>query len=321
MTSLFAVDIRDSDDGDILDRFNYTIPLDSFLRFQKKTSTPLYHRNEGKVAIIEPAYGDTYEMDFIYYQPRRRKGKLPLLLILPPISGVNILDKHMARYFARRGYHVVITDIQDDLTDPERPLSDIDPFLQRTTSATMAIIDLMSKRADVDPEKVVAYGASLGGIRLLITMGVEPRIKAGVAYVAGGDMAEIMATSDVGIVANYRKAKMEELGLTTIEEYKEVVREEVHIDPLALSKYIDREQLLMTISLGDSGVPSKQQVKIWEALKKPLVDFVNLAHVPAVLTSFVGKYKMKYFYEKRLRIDSEERDKRQARDEELAGIE
>lgn len=262
-----------------------------------------YRIFSGQIDSLDPK-GETYKNKFYYFKTKKA-GKNPLIFIFPSIMGITTVEKRMAAYFARKGNNVIVARLQEDIADIERPIEDIDGFLIRSTTSARVLCDMAQQFTEVDPDRIASFGASLGGIRLMIAMGVDKRFKYGVTYVTGGDLPDIMTESLVPEIMMYRMKKMQDLELKTKQEYREALERVSTVDPLLFADYLDSDNIMMGIATKDVHVPSKNQYKLWRKLGQPLARFLKRGHVMSIIGAYTNKRKtLAFFREKWKNVDS-----------------
>lgn len=263
------------------ERFDYE-PGYEIGRFEEDKKDRDYTRYKGHIITANPITGEDYKSSFHYYETTE-EGQHPLVLILPPIGGVNTVDKSIASYLANRGINVLIALTPENIADLNRPVDDIDGFLIRTTVSMRHLIDFATDREKVDGTRIGGFGASLGGIRLLTLIGVDDRISSSMLYVAAGNIVEVMANSEQDIIKNYREAKMKEHQLETREEYLDLLRANSTIEPLDNVHNFDPDSVYMKISNKDTSVPTKYQWETQQAIGTDNIKETNSSHVGAVI--------------------------------------
>ena len=238
---------------------------------------------------MSPTDSSPYPIKIRYYKAND-KGPRPLVVILPPIFGVTPLDTLMASYIASKGYHVMICELSENVTDLDRPLSDVDDLMARATSGVRASLDYAATLPEIDMNKVGGFGASLGGIRLAILMGVDPRIKSAFLTVAGGNIAEIMSFSQEGRVKPYREARMKKEDIANESEYHDKLKPLSYIDPIFLAKNIPTDKVFMLMSTKDTCVPTKNQIELLNALGNPEHRYIDYTHTKAAAYSLLMRH-------------------------------
>jgi hypothetical protein len=308
MIALSAVKVQ-ADDVELKhlkDQFRYPAPygitqmkeIRPFGSYIRQLLIGRYRQYEGNFISYTPE-GSVYFNHYQYYKSIR-PGKRPLVVILPVIGGVTLVETTMAKHLASRGIHALIPHMTEDISDITRPLEDFDSFLIRATTAVRSALDLWTEREEVDAERIGGVGSSLGGIRLLITMGIDSRIKAGATFVAGGDLPEILTRSDIDFFKELKKNTKLKEGLHSDQEYTELLRKHISIDPLVFAKNIDKRDVTMAISDNDTTVPTKNQYMVWEEYNRPYAYlFKKPGHTLSVILSLTKRAQIVRFLNER----------------------
>lgn len=276
------------------DRFDY-VPGYEVENFNTVDTDRDYTKYEGSIITANPLSGEDYRSKFHYYETTK-DGEHPLLIILPPIGGVNTVDKSIASYMANRGVNVLIALTPEDIADVNRPVDDIDGFLIRTTVSARHLIDFATDRNKVDASRIGGFGASLGGIRLLTLIGVDERISASVIYVGAGNIPEILANSEQDIIKNYREYKMRELQVETREEYLDLMRANSTVEPLDNVHNFDADNVYLKISNRDTSVPTANQWETQNAIGTQNYNETNRNHVQAIIAALFERGQIKKFF-------------------------
>lgn len=218
-----------------------------------------------------------------------------LIYLFPTISGPSPLEKTTARYFARRGFAVIIPSplsLELNITDPDVGQLDRDYF--KPTASAMALIKVVDLKLKKELP-VFALGASQGGIRALGLSAHNKRVKAAWFAVAGGNFPSVYATSKVKKITILRQNHMEKLGLTDPENYELYLRENLKNDPLYSCKKID-VPFVQVIALKDDKVPTHTQLELKEACPPHKVIELDTGHVQGASTIYFYRAKILEFF-------------------------
>lgn len=204
---------------------------------------------------------------FYFYQ-QKNGVNTPLVIIFPPLVDATPWDYLFAGYLAKMGISVAIMPYDERIAG-ERSIDKIDEYTIRVIDKAQSIVDLASKLPNVDENRIMISGLSLGAIMGSIALGVDQRLMGGALYMAGGDMIGILARSDLVEISAYRERKMEKFGITDREEFYHFLKKNVHLDPLDLAHRANRENIYMFVTEEDTGIPTENQTLLWEALGRP----------------------------------------------------
>lgn len=199
-----------------------------------------------------------------FYAQRGLKKPAPAILILPIMGGRTYpLETFFAHGFVHHGYHALVVhrpDIKDEIKD----LEDIDVLLRGSLSDTRRIIDWLEKQPNVDAKRLGLFGISLGAIRGVMVLGMEPRLRAGVLGLPGGDLPYIATHSQDRNIMKARTRILEKNQLS-VEEGEQRLREAITCEPLAIAPAVDPSHVLLIIAAFDKVVPAS---KGWELRRK-----------------------------------------------------
>lgn len=292
-------------------RFEYdpTYSIKKFTQTSRHTCLPgerptrnnkckYYRKFEAELLTINPLDESDYVVPFHLYKTNAR-GSNPLIMIVPPLGGMTRVDKDLAIFFANKGINSIIAINPENIADVNRPVEDIDGFLIRTTVAMRLLMDFAEDQKYIDTTQIGAFGASLGGIRLLTLIGVDDRVDASVVYVGSGNVPEVLANSQQTVIKNYREYKMKELNIATDQEYLDLLQANVTIDPLNNISYFDPDNVFLKISNKDTSVPTVNQWETQKAINTPHYETTNNCHVRAVIDAMFFKTDMYNFITKR----------------------
>ncbi|MDX1934668.1 MAG: alpha/beta fold hydrolase [Capsulimonadales bacterium] len=161
----------------------------------------------------ESVNGETVTGDLVLPTAVTRNGKkAPTILLLHGLGGKKEDVSLLGIALANRGYVSFAIDIAGHgarRKPAAKPLADLDPEETRTLiGQTLAdlhrAIDFLSRRSEVDTDRLGFVGCSLGGIVGGVFLGDEPRIRSAVLWSAGGDWARLMTSSSHPFARKYR---------------------------------------------------------------------------------------------------------------------
>jgi hypothetical protein len=267
-------------------------------RPNRRNKCKYYRKFEAELLTINPLDESDYVIPFHLYKTNK-PGNNPLILIVPPLGGMTRVDKDLAIFFANKGINSLIAINPENIADVNRPIEDIDGFLIRTTVAMRLLLDFAEDQKYIDTTQIGAFGASLGGIRLLSLIGVDDRIDASVVYVGAGNMPEVLANSQQPVIKNYRQHKMDKLKFGTDQEYLDALKATVTVDPLDNISYFSPDNVFLKISNKDTHVPTANQWETQKAINTPHFKSTNNGHVRSVVDAMFFKSDMYNFITKR----------------------
>jgi dienelactone hydrolase len=146
----------------------------------------------------------------------------------------------------------------------------VESLRQAAADAVLAVSWLRQRR-EVDAERIGLVGVSLGAIVCHLVMGIDRRISAGVALLGGGDLGEILWD---GIATIGVKQKLLALGISK----EQASRKLAVVDPLTYAEENRPRRVLMINAARDAVVPTSCALKLWNALGRPPIVWLNTNH-------------------------------------------
>ena len=172
---------------------------------------------------------------------------------------------------------------------------DLDSLLCETTRHNVLALDLLADRDEVDPRKLGSFGISLGAIKNVLLIAVEPRLRANVLCLAGADLADIILSSREGAVERYVERRLEREGLTRA-ELEEELRRDVTLEPGDLAASIANDRVLLFLGSLDNKVPFQNGLLLRERLGQPETFVFPLGHYTGVLAApYAARRAFAYF--------------------------
>ncbi|RLA64667.1 MAG: hypothetical protein DRQ88_07290 [Epsilonproteobacteria bacterium] len=278
---------------------NYT--LEKIKKYRKKKK---YNILKVKLSSIHPWSKTEFDTEFFYYKSKE-EDKRPLMIIIPPIVDITPVDKGMAHAFMTKGYNVFILKYNEKINDYERPLKDFNRALVSILTSARLLIDFAETRPEIDHNKIGSYGMSLGALLLGIYVGIEDRIDGAIIVVGGGQIPEIMATSQQDIAASFREARMEVEEIDTPFEFQKILEKSILFDPMFFARRRNKEDIYMVIGDDDSAVNTKNQWMLWKAFGKPDHISFDAEHFPTILKNLYRHDLIFEFLKERLEKEDE----------------
>jgi hypothetical protein len=227
----------------------------------------------------------------------------PVVLLLPMAGGDYTLERYFARYFARRGFAVAIAT-RRELHQPKE-LEAIVPWVEQSIRDNLRALDWIATRPELDTNRIVLLGISLGGLRGVMLTALDGRIKAAALGLVGGDLPYILAhTREHGIVRR-RDDYMRAHDLT-LEQFEQRFRCIFHWDPDALAEYMDRHKVLLVLALWDRVVPFKKGWELRARLGDPETLVLPTGHYSTVLAVPYIEDACARFFRQRLGLETQQ---------------
>ncbi|HET6725546.1 MAG TPA: hypothetical protein VFH85_06035 [Gammaproteobacteria bacterium] len=143
-------------------------------------------------------------------------------------------------------------------------------------------VDWALDRDEVDDDRIGLIGFSMGAFLAALTLGVEPRIRAGAVVLGGAHPADIIASCG-GKPGMAKLAVMERLGLSWEEYYRILEEATCANDPAHFAGCFDPERILLFDALYDTCMPARSRAALWEAMGQPERYTMHYGHKSAFL--------------------------------------
>lgn len=276
----------------------------SYTRFNGEYSSKILEENTGFVLkqIRFTPSTNIIDMDhdiILDYYEIRSKTKSPVILVLPIFGGSNYFANTFAEYFAENGYSAIIVHRQKRYKTFS-DLDKMDKILRQIVFDHKQALDWVVMQDVFDAERIGVFGISMGSIKAALISSLDKRVKAGVMCLAGGNIAEIIATSDEKGVVRRREEYMKIHDLSQT-EFHELLKSRITCDPINYAEYIDAENSLMVLGRFDSTVPYKNGNELWSKMGKPEKLTMLTGHYTAILGLPYVKMKSLDFFNRKLR--------------------
>lgn len=257
-------------------------------------SVTCYADNEGKSpdpvsqeitlpSALPSGFASNDTIYFTYYapQPIPTTGGAPAVILLHYLGAKNTKDLDAsALYAARRGVAAAVVTLPYHLRRGVAGISSYERYIspnadmiaqasQQCVSDVRTVTDWLVKRPEVDPQRLGIVGASLGALITHLAMGQDARLRAGVAFEAGGDLAEVNRFS------LFRKLLFRNRKPFTNEEIAKLNT----VDPLTYASQNQPRHVLMVQAARDAVIPPHTGEKLWRALGRPPIQWIDTNHV------------------------------------------
>lgn len=226
--------------------------------------------------VTTPGQAEPHRVQVIHYRPAGLSPgqRRPAVVITPILGARDELPGLLGAALAASGIHGAVVLRAETILDPRAPDARIERVLRTAVVDRRRTVDWLEGLPDVDPARIGACGASLGGIATALLCAVEPRVQAGALLLAGGDLPLVLASSDEPRVVRWRAARgahsegphSEGQGP---EPLRAALAAAIPSDPLGLAPAVDARRLLFVQARFDGAVPTSCQERLWEALGRP----------------------------------------------------
>lgn len=215
-----------------------------------------------------------------FYPAQNVQTPAPAAILLHPLGGELEIAHRFARYLAERGVGGIVMELPFHYRRAVSGERAVDHFIasnaptsvqafEQSVSDVKTTLDWLEKQPSVDAEKLGVAGISLGAIITHIAMGQDARLKAGVALLGGGDLADIAQLNIIGRLF-LRADKIE-----ATPEKRALLAE---VDPLSFAEFNRPRRVLMIQAARDDIIPTKSAENLWKALGKPPIQWLDINH-------------------------------------------
>lgn len=221
---------------------------------------------------------DTIRFEW-YPAQNAKNASAPAVVVLHALGGSINVSQSFARFFARHGISAAVMELPYHYSRALPGVAPSSRFVSRDAhevaqafgqaeSDVSTLVTWMLAQPGVDSTRVGGVGVSLGAITLHGAMGRDPRIRAGVTFVGGGDFALITSTSILARLFLNSKTNVSD-------EERAILKT---VDPISFASGNRPRRVLMIQAARDLLIPPKSSQELWEALGRPPIRWLDLGH-------------------------------------------
>jgi hypothetical protein len=138
----------------------------------------------------------------------------------------------------------------------------------------------------------------MGGIRAAFLTPLDPRIRASVIGLAGGDLPHILTYSCEPGLTRRRNAYLKK-NHASLQEFREGLRPVMICDPLRVASSVDPTKVLLVLATCDTAVPSAKGFELRRAMGKPATIVLPTGHYTAILfLPYIQSACLRFFHKK-----------------------
>ena len=231
-------------------------------------------------------------------------GPFPLICLTPILGRLLFLDdlffeRRFAQFFASHGFAAALIHRPIFEFNPGQGLDQIQTYLNDSVKRNRAVLDVLTQRKEIDGERVGSFGISFGAVANSLWAARDPRLKAHVFALGGGNLPEILVRSRDPLMKSYLNAILKGTGISK-ESLKPKFETVIHCDPLKDCTAVPRENVFLILGIFDRVIPFRCGLAFREALGKPKTYFLPLGHYFSLLAVPLLKWKVLKFFLNRL---------------------
>jgi len=302
--------------------YHYRPTSEPFVRPSQEINLFTYDKKpvDAKVKLVwQKEFYDVYSVNFpsfmktdpdndtvkaFYYKPKK-EGKSAAVIILPVLRGPYVASKYFADSCARSGFAVLRYERKANLVD--KSADDVDDMFAHGNIVLRQMIidsrrglDWLETRSEVDKDKLGLTGASLGAIVSSLLMESDSRFKAGVFFIGGGNIPEILYDTTEPSLKKLRNKIYDKFGLTPEDFRKKLEEHFTEVDPLTYADFADPSKILMINGSFDTIVNPEHSKELWKAMGKPDMIKIPTGHYSSFLFVAYTARKAKSHFKKTL---------------------
>lgn len=263
------------------------IYYDANIEFHSKPSgLSLYGCKTEEIEIdgLDPVLKSPRKISITFYKSITPGSKKAVILI-PPTGGVNIIDKGYANKLCGSGISVALVEGWNHQLETSIDFSIHDKGALRYVSAIKHTVEFLYHK---NLNSIGLLGTSIGAIGGALVFGLEERISAATFIVGSARFADVVASSDEKGATLLRKKRMKLYSLSTIEQYQDLLRNHITLEPsLYLKSNANRSTLVITAD-DDKTVPSEYQNELAQLLNSKVISLQG-NHLAAIKQAYWSK--------------------------------
>jgi pimeloyl-ACP methyl ester carboxylesterase len=213
------------------------------------------------------------------------------------MSGGNYqVERMFARFFARHQLAVVIAHRLKWKVDliPEA----LDAWFRQTVFENQLALDWIETRPELDADRIALFGISLGGIRGVLLAATDPRVKAAVLGLTGGDLPYILAHTTENGIAKKRDEYLR-TNCVTVQQFQERLRASITAEPNDFAPAIDPQSVLLVLGVFDHVVPFGKGWELRRNMGRPETLLLPTGHYTAALMiPYIRDQSLRFFQKK-----------------------
>lgn len=254
-------------------------------------------RFRSAVTLIKDDGADGHDVVLDYYEPTgwwRGDAPRPAIMVLPILGGAYEAAKYFGGHFARAGFAAVVVHKNDRNKDPDS-IADLNATFRQMVLDHRQALDWMATEPGIDIDRVGVFGISAGAIKGSLVYAVDPRLRAALLALPGGDIPYILAYSNDPGVRRRRVSTLSREDITAEQLYAEL-KAGFRYDPLDLAPYADARHVLMILGERDRVVFYKKGLELREAMGGPKTEVLPTGHYDSIVfTPFIQDQAVDFF--------------------------
>ena len=232
---------------------------------------------------FDDAAGGYEEVSGEFYLPQVDQP-MPLISVSPILAGAkaNYLEcRVFGEWAADLGYASFFLYQPERLLEARLSATDIERMLRVWVRSMQKTFTMLLENYSIDESRLGTFGISLGGIRTVLLVATDKRLKANVICLAGGGFHAMLDGSREALVYRY-VARRREMLLCDRQSILEDFDRNLTSDPLNVAGAIDPDRVLLVLARLDNKVPIETGWRLHEALGRPELLLSPLGHYTSI---------------------------------------
>lgn len=217
-----------------------------------------------------------------YYRPRRKEFT-PAIALVPIYDGTYLLERYLAGYLARHGFAVLRFERSRELLQAKKGIGYVKEAMRQTVIDIRQGLDWLAEQPRIDPQRLGIMGTSFGAVVAALAAEADPRIRATVLFLGGGDLGLLFCRSKEREIIQFREKVMALNGYGQEEFCRAFSAAMQEVDPLTHASRLDPARTLMINARWDQVVVPECTEKLWEASGRPAQIQLAAGHYTAPL--------------------------------------
>ena len=241
-----------------------------------------------------PDDDDPDPITFEWYHPEGVE-RAPVALVLPILNGQKHIVRPFATYFAKHGYASIIVDSRQRSTLTEDVIAP-QAAIRQAVRRHRRVLDWVGTEPRLDEERIVVFGASLGGFNAFFLAASDDRVRAVAPALVAADLPSVFTQSNERRIKAAVAEAMARLDIDR-QALEAHMREHIETDTALLAPYLDASRVLMVMAKRDKAVPYAKQAELRELLGNPEAIVLPTGHVTSAGYIFYLRRRVLEFFD------------------------
>jgi pimeloyl-ACP methyl ester carboxylesterase len=206
------------------------------------------------------------------------------VVVFPILGGSHVISELLSKVLVRRGFAVARLERRPLDLEAAPDVATVVERMRATILDGRRLVDWLEQHPRVDPQRIAAAGASLGGMQATCLAAVDGRVSGLILMLSGGGLPELLYDSAERPVQTFRDRILLKRGLDLEDRSGFVAAVEPQtrvVDPLTCAPAIPTASVYLATGRFDRVMPTSRSLALWEALRRPLWRKMPAGHYQA----------------------------------------